>query len=70
MISLDAAIRAIVYLIVAGLVFSILYWLLENVGIPEPFHRVARVVLMVAAALVLIGIILTLAGVGPVLFRP
>jgi hypothetical protein len=58
-----------VYLIVAGLIFWLLWWLIGYVGLPEPFNKVAHVVLAVAAVLVVIGILLSLTN-GTPLFRP
>lgn len=69
MISLQAAAMVIVYLIVAGLIFYLLWWLVGYCGLPEPFNKVARVVLAVLAVMVIIGILLSLTG-GPQLFRP
>lgn len=62
MISLSALISAIVYLIVAGLVFWLLWWLVNYCQLPEPFNKVARIVLAVFAVLVVIGILLSLTG--------
>lgn len=69
MISLSGAVTVVVYLIVAGLIFYLLWWLIGYVGLPEPFNKVARVVLAVLAVFVIIGLLLSLAG-GPPLFRP
>ncbi len=69
MISLATAITLIVYLIVAGLIFWLLNWLISYCGIPEPFNKVARIILAVLAVLVVIGLLLQLAG-GQPLFRP
>ncbi len=69
MISLSAAVTLIVYLIVAGLIFGLLWFLIGYCGLPEPFDKVCRVVLMVIAVLVLIGILLTFVN-GQPLFRP
>lgn len=68
MISISAAVMVLVWLIVAGLIFWLLWWLIGYVGLPEPFNKVARVVLAVAAVLVCIAALLSLAGVG--VFRP
>lgn len=68
MISLSAAVNAIVMIIIAGLVFYLLWWLIGYVGLPEPFNKVGRVVLAILAVLVLIGILLSLIGVQ--VFRP
>lgn len=69
MISLTAVANFVLYLIIAGLVFYLLDWLIRYVGIPEPFAKVARVILAVAAVFILIYALLGLAG-GPSLFRP
>lgn len=69
MISLSALVTVVVYLVVAGLVIWLLFFLLDYVAPPEPFNKVARVVLMILSVLVVIGILLTLVGGTPVL-RP
>jgi len=69
MISLSAAVMLIVYLLVAGLIFYLLHWLIGYVGIPDPFAKVARIILAILAVLVVIGLLLSLVGGGPV-FRP
>ncbi len=63
MIDLYMLVRVIVYLIVAGLIFFLLSWLVDYIGLPEPFRKVARVILAVFAVLVVIGVLLTLVGV-------
>ena len=69
MISISAAVTVVLYLIVAGLIFWLLWWLIGYCGIPEPFNKVARVILAILAVFVLIGILLSLVG-GQPLFRP
>ncbi len=64
MISLSGAVYVLVYLVVAGVVFWLLSYALEAIGPPEPFHKIARVVLIVLAVLVAISILLSLVGVG------
>ncbi len=62
MISISAAVNAVVTLLIAGLIFGLLFWLINYVGLPEPFNKVARVVLAVLAVLVCIGVLLSLIG--------
>jgi predicted PurR-regulated permease PerM len=69
MISLSAAATVILTLIVAGLVFWLLWWLVDYCGLPEPFNKIAHVILAVLAVAVLIGILLSIVGGQPV-FRP
>jgi len=69
MISIQGAITTIIYLVVVGLVFYLLHWLVSYTAPPEPFRKVANVVLAILAVLVVIGILLSLVG-GVPLFRP
>lgn len=69
MISISAAVTVIVYLLVAGLVFWLLYWLVNFINPPEPFKKVATVVLAILAVLVAIGILLSLVGGQPLFVR-
>lgn len=69
MISISAAVSVILYLIIAGLIFGLLWWLIAFCGLPEPFAKVARVILAILAVFVVIGILLSLVG-GTPMFRP
>lgn len=69
MISLQAAVTVVLYLIIGGLVFWLLWWLVGYVGLPEPFNKVARVILAVLAVFVCIAVLLSLATGQPI-FRP
>ncbi len=69
MISLAAAVSLIIYLIVGGLIFWLLWWLISYINPPEPFRKVANVVLMVIAVLVCIGVLLSFLN-GQPMFRP
>ena len=51
MITAQSLIHAIIMIVCFGLIFWLLWWLVEYVGLPEPFHKVAKVVLAVAAVL-------------------
>ncbi len=66
MISLSAVVTVIIYLIVAGLVFWLLWWLVGYIAPPEPFRKVANVVLAIAAVLVIIGVLMSLVGGQPI----
>ena len=69
MISLSAAVNVVLVLIVAGIIFGLLVWLIDFCRTPEPFRQVARVILAILAVLVVIGVLLSLVG-GTPLFRP
>lgn len=62
MIPVGSIVWAVVVILVLGLVFWLLHFAIDYVGVPEPFHKVARVVLVVAAVLCLISLLLSLIG--------
>ena len=66
MISLSGAVQVVVQLIIAGLVFGLLFWLVDFVSPPEPFNKVAKVILAILAVLVLIGLLISFGGGGPI----
>lgn len=68
-ISGSAVVNALIWIIVLGVVFWLLFWLIGYVGLPEPFNKVARVILAVAAVIVLINCLLMLAG-HPIIHWP
>lgn len=69
MFSLSAMVNVIVLLVVAGLIFWLLWWLINYCNPPEPFKKVGNIILAVAAVVVIIGILLSLVNGTPV-FRP
>jgi hypothetical protein len=69
MISLQGVVQLVLYLIVGGLIFWLLWWLVNYIAPPEPFRKIANVILAVLAVLVCIGILLSLVGGTPVFRR-
>lgn len=55
-------IHSLLYLIVIGVIFGLLWWLIAYCSLPSPFDKVARVVLAVAAVIILINILLGMVG--------
>ncbi len=68
MISISGAVHLILYLVIGGLIFWLLYFLINYINPPEPFKKIANVILVVLAVLVCIGVLLSLLG-GQPLFR-
>jgi hypothetical protein len=56
-------VELLVTVVVVGLVFYLLFWLLGKIGLPEPFGKVALVILCLLAVLVLLDLLFGL-GVG------
>ncbi len=55
-------VQTVLWIIVAGLIYWLLLYLLGVCGLPEPFNKVARILLAVLAVVFLINLILSLAG--------
>lgn len=53
---------ALVTLVIIGLIFWLLWWGLNTINPPEPFKKVATVVLVIAVCIVLINFLLGLTG--------
>lgn len=62
MISGEAVISTLVWLVCLGLIFWLLWWLVNYINPPEPFKKVANCILAVAAVIVLINVLMTLGG--------
>lgn len=62
MIGIEQLVSVVVYLIVAGLILWLLHWLIGYCSLPEPFAKVARIILAVFAVLVIISVLLSLIG--------
>lgn len=68
MLTVAGLVHLVIYLIVIGLVVWLLLWLIDTIPLPEPFNRVARVVIIVVGVLILILLLLQFAGLaGPIL---
>lgn len=62
MISGTALVSAVITIVCLGLVFWLLTWLLDALGVPEPFRKVGHAILAIAAVIVLISVLMGLAG--------
>jgi len=62
MISGGLILNLVLQLVVGGLVAYILWWALGKIALPEPFNKIALVLLVVLCALWLINLLLTLGG--------
>ena len=74
MISIESVVMAVLYLLGCGVVFALLMYLVNYVcgQFPsmEPFAKFARILLVVLAVLVLIGLVLSFMGHPIVRFGP
>ena len=68
-ITLAGLVSLIVYLLIAGCVIGLLFYLIQVVPFPEPYKGWIRIVLTVLVVLFIIGVLLNLAGVPIVQFK-
>lgn len=47
----------LITIIIAGVIFYLLYWLIGVIGLPEPFNKVAIVLMALVAVIFLIGLL-------------
>ena len=63
-------IELLISLVVFCLIFGLIWWILGELPLPEPFGRIARVVVVVIGCIVLIYFLLGFVGHTPRLGRP
>jgi hypothetical protein len=59
----------LVTIVIAGLIFWLIWWFIGYVGVPEPFNKVIRVILGLAVLIFLINILMTLGGHPLIVWR-
>lgn len=67
-ISGSAILSLLIWLVVLGLIYWIITWVLGQIGLPEPFGKIIHVVLVLLVAIFLINALLSLAGHGFISF--
>lgn len=61
-ISGSVILNVIIWLVVAGLIYWLLTWALGAIGLPEPFAKIANIILILLVVIVVINALLTLVG--------
>lgn len=62
-INVETIISAVIWLAVAGLIFWLCTWMLDQVGIGEPFNKIARVLVALVAFVIVLNVLLGLVGI-------
>lgn len=63
--SVQGLISALIWLVVIGLIFYLVWWFVGYVGVPEPFNKVIRVIIGLVALLILVYFLLGFVGPMP-----
>lgn len=62
MIAASGLVSLIIYIIIAGAICALLWWLVDFIGLPDPFRKIAKGVIAVVGVLFLINVLLSLMG--------
>lgn len=62
MISGAAMLSLVIQIVIVGLGFWLIWWLIGYAGVPEPFNKVLRVIVALFAVVFLINLLLGLTG--------
>ena len=63
--SVEWMIHVLIYLIVIGLIFWLCIWAIGAIGLPEPFNKVAHVVIILVAFIIMLYFLLGILGPIP-----
>lgn len=61
-VSGESLLTALVWLVIAGLIYWLLDWAFKKIGLPEPFAKIAQVLLVVLVLVVVINALLIIVG--------
>lgn len=57
-------ISLVIYLVILGVIFWLVWWFIGFVGVPEPFNKVLRVIVGLVAFIMILNLLLGLLGHG------
>ena len=61
-ISGSQLLNVVVWILIAGLIFFLINWLIDYCAVGPPFDKIAKIITAVVAVVILINALLTLAG--------
>ena len=64
-VSIEGLVHLLIWLVVLGLIFWLIWWFISYIGLPEPFNKVARVLIGLVAFVILIYLLLGILGPFP-----
>ena len=59
----------LVWIVIIGMIFYVMWWGLGQIALPEPFDKIARAVIIIVTVLLLINALLGLTGSAPFRLR-
>lgn len=56
--------QAMIFVVIIAVACGLGYWIIDAIPVPQPINRWAKILLIVIAAILLIGVLLNMAGVS------
>jgi hypothetical protein len=66
-VTAQGLLSVLIYFVIIGLIFWVVWWFIGYVGVPEPFNKVLRVIVGLVALLIVVYFLLGLVGPMPTL---
>jgi len=57
-------VNLIFYLLIFGILIALVFWVMSQLGLPEPINRIVRVAIVVIVVLVIVLLLLQMVGGG------
>jgi len=67
---ISALITILVYLLILGILWYVIDFVIRTLPVPDPFARIIKIVVVVIFCLIVIGLLLNLIGVAPGISLP
>ena len=61
-ISGESVVTAVIWIVIAALIYFVVMWGIDKIGIPEPFHKIAIALVVLMVVVMLVNALLTIAG--------
>jgi hypothetical protein len=59
--TMDSLLQSLIYVVIVGAIFWLVWWFIGYVGVPEPFNKVLRIVVGLIALVIMIQFLLRFA---------
>jgi heme A synthase len=69
MIAGNELVSVLIYLVVWGCILWVLWWGIGRIGLPEPFNKIATVILVLITVVILLNLLMGFTGVPLLPFR-
>lgn len=62
MITLSTLFSVVIWLLIAGVIYWLVTWLIAQIGVPEPFNKIIRIIIALIVFVIALNALLMLVG--------